>query len=1058
MLENYKLLPLLLIRTPLLSVNILTSLESVDLRLKISYDNKTVQEAIFLASPDLYYLLIKWIYDKGDLSSSENQRMVEPLLKYLTRMCTRCTPFGIFAGYNLGEWDKSTSLTIDHTYDKRSVRFDMMLMSHLTNLLSKNEIIKHQLKYYPNSSLHEFAGNYRYFETISSSSDVKYHLSEIDKNPYIYKSLHLANKGIKIDDLCKMLIDTEIDYEDAKIFILDLIENQILVNELEPVITGEPYLFVLLKVLNRIRGELGELPEEVESAFNIINVANSFFQSISHNDSEINLANYEKIFNQIKKVIPEINQKYVFQVDLVTKFINNKVCSKHAGHIRQATEILNKIFQSPEYSKLNVFKQEFYKRYEHEEVPLLQVLDNESGIGYPVSVEEADLMPVIDDIVTNYTVNSDISKEVTINKWIQKKYLAAIAEGQIEVSINDNDLNDLKEYKEVNKYPDTISVLGSIVQSQYDCSEKILLKATFLSAPSLLGRFTHSDQEIDKYIKYITHYEQQLNKGKILAEIVHLPQSRTGNIIIRSHLRDYEIPFLVKSTLPEDNIIKISDLTISISKNLDRIILKSKKLNKEILPRLSTAHNFNWDNQLPLYRFLCDLQYQDQKIPITFDWNQTGVFYPLKPRVIYKNVILHRASWVFESKELESLKLHILKGNITEVRKWRELWKIPSTVVLVEGDNELFLDLENSVFLSLFVKSISNSNQIELLEFLFQPTNCVVKDKEERMYANEFIMTFAKEIDNHKTEFSIPKIKSKRKNDKIDRLFSIGGEWIYLKVYLGFRTADEILFTFCKLINKYKKKGIIHRWFFIRYNDPKFHIRIRICLKDKNNVGIILSEVYKAFNSKIKNGKIFNIQMDTYRREIERYGDDVIYLVEKYFELQSTIIIDFLKITIHDSEQDLLKFIFAIKFVDLFLADFGFNLENKKIFVDNSLLPFEKEFQTNGITKQLITKKYRSLEPLINSVFENTSIELKNWDLINSLINNYSNFHRTLINEIKRGSSLFKNNGTRDSFIWSLNHMFINKLARANTRKFEYIVYAILDKYLNKLYHKTILN
>ena len=86
------------------------------------------------------------------------------------------------------------------------------------------------------------------------------------------------------------------------------------------------------------------------------------------------------------------------------------------------------------------------------------------------------------------------------------------------------------------------------------------------------------------------------------------------------------------------------------------------------------------------------------------------------------------------------------------------------------------------------------------------------------------------------------------------RKFSPGSEWIYLKIYCGVKTSDIILQeTITPLIADLKKQNLIEKWFFIRYNDPKPHLRFRVRLFDKVNYHIVLDLINSKLKEFIKN-------------------------------------------------------------------------------------------------------------------------------------------------------------------------------------------------------------
>ncbi|NOQ24519.1 MAG: hypothetical protein GQ564_04080, partial [Bacteroidales bacterium] len=102
----YKSFDNFIIRTPILSLNYIQSVFSnkdttVETIQEICKD-PIVNEAFYLASPDLHKQLIKWL-NKELTDQKETENLKFTITKYLMRMGSRCTPFGLFAGYSLGK-------------------------------------------------------------------------------------------------------------------------------------------------------------------------------------------------------------------------------------------------------------------------------------------------------------------------------------------------------------------------------------------------------------------------------------------------------------------------------------------------------------------------------------------------------------------------------------------------------------------------------------------------------------------------------------------------------------------------------------------------------------------------------------------------------------------------------------------------------------------------------------------------------------------------------------------------------------------------------------------
>ena len=136
------------------------------------------------------------------------------------------------------------------------------------------------------------------------------------------------------------------------------------------------------------------------------------------------------------------------------------------------------------------------------------------------------------------------------------------------------------------------------------------------SGARLLGRFCHADPDLAAGVAAHLPAEEALRPDAVFAEVVHLPEGRLGNILARPTYRGYEIPYLGRSAAPAGRQLPLSDLRVSVDGG--RVVLRSARLGREVVPRLTSAHNFAAGQGV--YRFLCALQGQGVAGGLGWDW------------------------------------------------------------------------------------------------------------------------------------------------------------------------------------------------------------------------------------------------------------------------------------------------------------------------------------------------------------------------------------------------------------------------------------------------------
>src|SRR6185312_8778541 len=145
--------------------------------------------------PDLHEQLLLWLDSKID-KWEKKEKIELSLVKYMIRMCTRCTPYGLFASCSVGDIADDTSIELTgKNLLQRFGRLDMDYVCELHPHLMKQKEIYDQLHFYPNSSLYKIGEQWRYIEhRFNKETGRSYHLVQVDQSGYIEKIIVAAKE------------------------------------------------------------------------------------------------------------------------------------------------------------------------------------------------------------------------------------------------------------------------------------------------------------------------------------------------------------------------------------------------------------------------------------------------------------------------------------------------------------------------------------------------------------------------------------------------------------------------------------------------------------------------------------------------------------------------------------------------------------------------------------------------------------------------------------------------------------------------------------------------
>jgi hypothetical protein len=708
------------LRTPLLPAHFWLTDDAAD-RWKQIDDLVTqpdVQEALFLGSEALF----QEIHDKAPAEWSDKAK--RGLAKYVARMCTRCTPFGLFATVSAGRigphptaYQLSSRSSI-----RRFSRLDMFVLDQLCVALNADTEVRDVLRYWVNDTAWRADSQLHYVEIArESEASRQLRLSAAAIDPPLEIVLREA-RGRTLAELSLALqaafADEGLEVEEAMRYLHELVDAQILRSSLWARITG-------LREAEDIVSQLhhsGMSGRAQHLAHTLAELADMDAQGAG-----ISPARYGEIAGLISHTAATNRLVQVDAVRPAAATLNDE----DVDAIAAALETLARIGLSEPSDPLQTFFKRFEERYGDREVPLLEVLDEDAGLGFDLGegtgTDSQPLLKAIPLPRPKPTVAGEPSKLGLLLDLID----GAVRSGRVEARLSDADIEALS----LTKTPPLAHTMAAIVAIEPHGGDFSFFVRTAggTSAANMIGRFCGHDNAIDELVQHIADVEDRARPDAVLAEVVHFAGGREGNVIARPVLRQYEIEYLGRSGAPEHNRLPASDLMLSIRHGIP--VLRSRRLDRQVIPKLTTAHNVR--TGIPLYRFLRAIDAHQARTGVGWSWGPLATA-PFLPRIVWKRAVFARAQWTLTHGR------GFASGSGAEaLRAWRRDRHVPRWVALLDGnnDNELALDLDQTDDVEILWRALKKQGIVSVVELFPRPDRLAGRSDEGHHYA-EFLIPF----------------------------------------------------------------------------------------------------------------------------------------------------------------------------------------------------------------------------------------------------------------------------------------------------------------------------
>ncbi|MEO8239241.1 MAG: thiopeptide-type bacteriocin biosynthesis protein [Flavobacterium sp.] len=924
--------------------------------IKFFSENKLFHLSLLVSSRTLY----------EDIKKNKAAKISSTLGKYFSRAHFNPVPFGTFSSVSCLKWGDNTNIS-KSDFLSLKVDFDnFYYLKKVQNLLKEEW---RNYSFFTNPSIHFLSESkisfYKY--EIKSNGLFESSFVEIDYDENIEWLINKFERGAKIAEV-----------------VIDLLENGFLESEIDN---------FLLEIINAglIINEVSYFPYNKKLKINFKGIKSALIsENVHHLKRSDDFDNF--IQEYIKEQDADLKEDNIgSQLHNVTSFEENfgVLDSKIKDKIKNYIDFCLHYNKSNTINeRLTEFGSVFYHNFDDGFVPLGKVFNPYSGLNYS-SIKSK----------KNKTLNSELLTKIVLAKT-----------GEVHFLLPKKASEEIENNRK--RLPATCTVVFEVLFCKETGKEIIYFKHLGeASAINLIARFGHVT---DKVIEDIVNYEKKVNEGKIIAEINMISNSRSINLFAERQYYDYNVALNTSGTV-NSNSIPLSDIFIRYDGK--KFILISKKYNKEIIPRVTSAINHKTSSS-EIYKFLNELRSQDGEIySVYFDFNlYKDTLMQYVPRIyLQDDILLHPAQIMLVH---DNWNLKDFKDYLWSIIK---RYSFTSKVTLQDPKGNIIIDLEREDNLVLLFERLKETGKLYVTEFLYDSfVPAVTRDNDN--FSHELMVSVKNTLfENKKTNLNFSEDVSEFNNTPIL------ADWLYFELYCNTYAENEILnYIYDQIISKNK----VEQFFFVRYNNPDNHLRVRF---KTNSTAVKKFIISKLEQLKVQNW-VIKYQILPYKQELYRYGGmDLMLLTENFFTLDS---IDTLENVLKKDLEIQEIFIISVLKLKYYLKFFDLNIEEMILFCENNILYFSNEFNLNADMRKSFNKDFSKIKS-----------EIDLFDYKNFL---YDSEFKIVLNNALDNSYLVKY-----SYISAILHMGVNRVFNENQRFHEFKMYYLAKCYLNQLKYTT---
>ncbi|AMK30220.1 lantibiotic dehydratase [Pseudomonas mosselii] len=955
------------LRTPLFVPGEIEILQSALRKARPDYQvltqNALFSEALWLGSQRLHGL----VQGEGLEKYPDAILAVE---KYLLRMSQRATPFGISAGVCAGEFGEKASVKKpDRSTARRYVRLDAGCALAINAHILRTAALRQMLIWSWNEARCAL-GQAELFIEGPAGQQCHTHQHGFMPDNSLVTRLRARVGNVFHANVLLVAMQKELSCsqrEAAELFDF-LLQRGLLIPEINK-LSKKHY------ILHALGGENEEHADDVRAFLTQLNDVASQVACVNRPLPQAVLAGYQSIKQRLEGVVSADALKNPLHVDMVMSQPMIAPSSEYAN--RLLGDVLKVArFSASRDDVLKHFMGRFVEKYGSKEIPLLLALDKDLGVGYGYTCYGADdLLQDANFIYTSGTSSSELVID-RLNQYVIESLLAD--SGNVEVLELPERLFSANQER---SFPagDTLAAVGTLLDPEEEAGPNFWLRQ--LKGPSAitwLGRFCDADERIANIAATLAEDEQHSVKdGGIVADVLYSAQGRDANVTQHAPIRNYEIEYFLRSELPEDRVISLGDIVVSVQH--EQVVLRSVRLNKRIYPRLSSAHNTRRLHHPTVYQFLGDVFTQSGHYTLP-DFGAALSVAKRLPRIVFRHLILQPAAWWFDSRERESFRREAGElGIISAISRLRTDRALPVNVTVGEGDQRLEISLDDPLHAKIFYEYLVADGASVIHETL----SPVLYKGEGAELANHEIFVPFKILTQPRAEqdssfVRLPSALVEQMARSVGTKVRIGpappfteqlaarlsqhaSQWVYIALWCGRGLADHILTQYILPWSiSAEAAGFLKQWFFVRYDDPSAHLRLRFKGEgDQISASALqhLQQLADQFAGQL------SFTVETYEPEFVRYGGlDGVKFAEDVFSCDSVSATSFIAQRCTNCPDEQLTE-YCLSSMDSLMSALGLCVEKKYLAMNEVCRKYYAEFDVQGSRKSTLDKNYRRILP-----------------------------------------------------------------------------------------------